>query len=378
MRGNIIDYVRDYGKYDFKEMPFNEVDALVLAKFVYLKLEKIIQPGHCRKYAMSVQELCEHPDLDVLFEQDDNEELDRALFREMSASKRFGTMKCTNVIADTSLQEETQFMAMTCILPNENRKVVFRGTDNTLIGWKENFNMAFQSPIAGQKSAQKYLKKVMRWNRRTIDVIGHSKGGNLAVYAAMKVSWFMQSRIVHIYNLDGPGFRSEVFARNKYKRVIGKIIKIVPQTCLVGGLLESHGSYKAVRSVGNIIEQHFLYSWQVEEGSLVYVDNPSDIYQIVDENLNNLLMSLSKKDLEIVVNTLYQNFVGPNDVYLKDAKKGIIKKIYNLQKMEGEKKEVIEVVLQKIITCFAERFLEDRERIRKERIDDLQAFFTKR
>lgn len=336
MRGNIIDYVKDYGKYDFKEMPFNEVDALVLAKFVYLKLEKIIQPGHCRKYAMSLQELCVHPELDVLFEQDDNEELDRALFREMSASKRFGTMKCTNVIADTSLKEETQFMAMTCILPNENRKVVFRGTDNTLIGWKENFNMAFECPVFGQKRAQEYLKRAMFWGLYRADVIGHSKGGNLAVYAAMMANKFMQSRIVHIYNLDGPGFRSEVFAKSNYGRIVHKIKKYIPRVCMVGILLDTRSSYSVVDSDGSPVTQHDLYSWPVNKANLVCTEDEKRIHRVFSERVIDKLLSAPKEELEATVNKAYQ------------------------------------------MICSGKRVVEETSQFFNDAFDDLQAFFTKR
>ena len=336
MRGNIIDYVKDYGKYDFKEMPFNEVDALVLAKFVYLKLEKIIQPGHCRKYAMSVQELCEHPDLDVLFEQDDNEELDRALFREMSASKRFGTMKCTNVIADTSLQEETQFMVVTCILPNGKRKVVFRGTDGSLIGWKENFNMAFECPVSGQKRAQEYLKRAMFWGLYRVDIIGHSKGGNLAVYAAMKANKFMQKRIVHIYNLDGPGFRSEVFAESNYDRIVHKIKKYIPRVCMVGILLDTRSSYRVVDSDGSPITQHDLYSWPVNKANLVCTEDEKRIHRVFSERFIDKLLSMPKEELEATVNKTYQ------------------------------------------MICSGKRVLEETSQFFNGAFEDLQAFFAKR
>lgn len=347
MRGNIIDYVHNYGMFDFKALPFQEVDALVLARFVYLKVENIIQPGYAKCDAMTLTELQAHPKVEQLFViGDDDEENDRALFGEMCASKRFGSMICAYVVAKTSVELETQFMAMSCIFPDGSTKVLFRGTDGTAIGWKENFNMAFQCPVMAQKSAAEYLQRVMRLKRGRFDVIGHSKGGNLAVYATIYGNWFMQRRISRIYNLDGPGFRSEVFANSNYMGILPKIIKIIPRTCAVGMLLESHSTYKAVDTKGFFMAQHDLYAWPVDRTELVYIDDEAKIQRIFDERLCEKLMSLPKEDLEDVVNSLYQTIVVSDDAGSWDSR--LKKRLTALKSIEGETWDILQGILHTI------------------------------
>ena len=189
MIGNIVEYVHSYGYFDFKALPFSTVDALVLAQFVYLKMESLLpvmmpdQPP-CHR-AVTLKEMKEDPEAEQLFADSRFEVNNRALFYAMCESNRYGNMKCMYCADHICTENETQFMALTCILSDGSVKVLYRGTDETIIGWKEDFNMAFQYPIPGQEASQAYLERVSQYVKKDFDLIGHSKGGNLAVYAAM-------------------------------------------------------------------------------------------------------------------------------------------------------------------------------------------------
>lgn len=149
MIGNIIEYVHSYGYFDLEVLPFSGVDALVLAQFVYLKLEGIVGDFTLGAKALTLKEIQAHKKVEKLFSDPRWEENNRALFKEMCESKRFGNMKCMYCADNICMESETQFMAMTCEFPDGSVKVLYRGTDETIIGWKEDFNMAFQHPIPG-------------------------------------------------------------------------------------------------------------------------------------------------------------------------------------------------------------------------------------
>lgn len=310
MVGNIIEYVHSYGYFGFDVLPFGAVDALVLAQFVYLNIEEVIpvfkQGEGMDPVTVTLQALKEHPQRERLFSDPRYEANNRALFFEMCESKRFGTMKCLYCVSRYAVEEETQFMALTCELEDGSRKIIYRGTDGTIIGWKEDFNMAFQYPIPGQKASLAYLEQVIQTFDGTFDLIGHSKGGNLAVYAAMHLDTSVQQRIGTIYNLDGPGFRTEVYQMGDFEAIAAKIQKIIPYSSIVGMLLENHGVYRVVASKNIGFLQHDPYSWLIDRIDFQYMEQMNQKQRMMDENLNAWVMALTKEEVEQFVNALYQ------------------------------------------------------------------------
>lgn len=306
MIGNIIDYVYAYGFFDFKALPFGAVDALVLAQFAYLKVDGLVDTLRTDARPVTLKELYEHPDKEKLFADPRWETQNRALFENMCNSKRYADMQCLYSVDFVSKEEEFQFAAVTCILNDGSIKVVYRGTDETIVGWKEDFNMSFQYPIPGQQYGQHYLEQVAKFTEGELDVLGHSKGGNLAVYAAMHVSEEVQQRVGHIYNLDGPGFRSEVYRMGYFEQIADRIIKIIPRSSIVGMILENHGEYKVVDSKSIGLLQHDPFSWLIDRIDFVYVEQMDKGHRIMDESLNEWIASLSKEEVSGVVNTLYQ------------------------------------------------------------------------
>ena len=166
--------------------------------------------------------------------------------------------------------------------------------------------MAFQHPIPGQEAGKAYLQQVAEYITGDFDLIGHSKGGNLAVYAAMCAPEKIQKRITKIYNLDGPGFRTEVYGTGSFEKIADRIIKIIPRSSIVGMLLENHGDYKVVDSDGISLLQHDPYSWLVDRIDFVYAEEMDARHRMLDESLSEWVMSLPKEEVECFVNTLYQ------------------------------------------------------------------------
>lgn len=379
MIGNMIEYVHAYGYFDFEALPFGAVDALVLAQFVYLNLENVLpvmeQGKEPDDTAVTLRQLQKYEKIDTIFSDPRYEANNRALFLEMCESKRFGTMKCMYCANRYCTEDETQFMALTCVLSDGSVKIVYRGTDGTIIGWKEDFNMAFQYPIPGQQASLEYLQKAAEKVTGTIDLIGHSKGGNLAVYAAMTSPISIQDRIGQIYNLDGPGFRTEVYQMGGFERISSKIQKIIPYSSIVGMLLENHGSYRVVASKNISFLQHDPYSWQIDRIDFQYMEQMNEKQRIMDENLNEWAMSLPKEEVENFVNALYQIVAASEATDLVSFTKNWSKSLSGMagaiQNLDEETKNCIHRTMKGIIKTSRSRIWAETEQYLHSKIEGL-------
>ena len=375
MIGNIIEYVHSYGFFDFEALPFSAVDALVLAQFVYIKIDGLVDGVKADSNPVTLKEMAQHPEAERLFADTRFEENNRALFYAMCESKRFGEMKCLYCADYICVENETQFMAVTCILSDGSVKVLYRGTDETIIGWKEDFNMAFQYPIPGQQSGRRYLERVAGYISADFDLIGHSKGGNLAVYAAMHASEKVQQRIQHIYNLDGPGFRTEVYSMGYFEKIADRIVKIIPRSSIVGMILENHGEYKVVDSKSIGFLQHDPFSWLIDRIDFVYVDHIDKTHRVMDESLNAWVMSLSTEEVSGFVNTLYQ-IVSASEAtdlisFTKNWTKSLAGMAGAIQNLDEETKNNMYSIMKRLASVSRERIREEAGSFFQNKIEGL-------
>lgn len=317
--GTILDYIREYGDYTFSEKPLNEVDSLVLCQFAYLKFDGIVPGAGEHGDAVSMGFLENHQDKDRLFADERYRENNTALFRGMLDSARFSTLRMNYYVNMIETDKETQFSAVTFFLEDGTIYAAYRGTDETIIGWKEDFNLAFSKPVTGQLRSVEYLNEVASEFEKPFFMGGHSKGGNFATYAAMNCKEEIRNRIVKIYNHDGPGFRPEIRKQGNYDEIAGKVVKIIPHSSLVGMLLESHAAgYMVVESRSFGLLQHDPYSWLVREDEFVRV---KDIYKgrrFMDETLNEWILSLNEEQIHSFVDTLYEVVSASKAVTLID------------------------------------------------------------
>jgi hypothetical protein len=174
-----------------------------------------------------------------------------------------------------SFDEAEQFSALVFSTDENTHFVAFSGTDDTLIGWKEDLEMSFREVVPAQRSAVEYLELVMSHLPGVFYLGGHSKGGNLAVFAAANIPAEMQPSILLMYNNDGPGFQRSVIESPGYQRVTDKIINFLPQSSVVGMLLNQSGHYQVVDSNESGIMQHNAFSWEVVGTNFVYEDGLS-------------------------------------------------------------------------------------------------------
>lgn len=306
MANTLATYVRDYGDYTFMEKPMNDVDSLVLCQFCYLKFDGLVPLVTEYKKSVSIRALAAHALYDDLFLDKRYEKDNRELFAAMLASRRYCNLKMNCYINIVEPEWETQFSAVTFLLEDSTIYVAYRGTDETIVGWKEDFNMAFQSPVPGQAYAVKYLNMVAKKFFSNFYIGGHSKGGNLAVYAAMNCTEKVQERIIKIYSMDGPGFREDVLEKHKYEVIADRIVKILPQSSLVGMLFETSPHYKVVESKTFGLLQHNPYTWMIEGDDFLYAKGIYESQKFANTAVNEWLMAMDDSERKMFVNTLYQ------------------------------------------------------------------------
>ena len=306
MAGTIIDYIKTYGTRSFLEEPVNEVDSLILCQFAYLKFDGMVPDVRENKSSVTLKQLFQHKDYEKLFKNTWFVRNNKRLFQAMLESRRYGNLKMNSYVNIIETEYETQFSAITFFLEDSTVFVVYRGTDESLVGWKEDLNMAFMDPIPGQAYSVKYLNIVASRFHRPFYVAGHSKGGNLAVYASMNCVKDIQDRIIKIYNMDGPSFRPEVLEKYDYAAVKERTVKIIPHSSLVGMLFENTMDYRVVKSKALGLLQHDPFSWHVRYGRFADIKQVFEGQKFMDDTLNEWILSLDEKQIRTFVDTLYQ------------------------------------------------------------------------
>lgn len=306
MSDTIHSYLKEYGDISFSERPMNHVDSLLLCQFAYLKFDGLVPDIGEDKPSVTLTELDRHPDREGLFADERFEKDNRELFEGMLSGRRFRNIKLNCHINVVEKEWEAQFSAVTVILEDGTIYVVFRGTDETIVGWKEAFNMAFLSPVPGQALSVKYLNMVTERFSAPFYVGGHSKGGNLAVYSAMNCVPQVQERILKIYSMDGPGFRPEVLKECGYDRIADRVVKLLPHSSVIGMIFEWDTGYQVVESRSFSLAQHNPYNWKIKNGEFVAAEDIYERARLTDNAINEWLISQNEDRIKLFVDTLYQ------------------------------------------------------------------------
>ena len=302
---NIIDYVKEWGKYSFAEKPFNEVDSLALCQMMYFNYEEFVPGLEERNVPVGIQSIYVHPDRDRILDDYWYRENNKELFASVAQSRRFGNLKMNYYVNIINEETQTQFSAMTYILEDKNAYIAYRGTDATIIGWKEDLNLAFSKPLHSQQLAVEYMDRVAGYIGGSFYTGGHSKGGNLAVYAAMNCTPETREGLIRVFNNDGPGFRPEIRELGHYEEIADRVIKFIPRSSLVGTILEDQDDYEIVESRGVGMLQHNAYSWKIENGAFLRAKNMTNGKLLRDAALNEWILSLSDSEIHAFVDTLY-------------------------------------------------------------------------
>lgn len=288
---NLFDYLNWRGDLTFGNVPLCPVDALTFSALPYIRMEGIVPTS---AFAQPVR----LSDAAALYfttpkGKKDPDSNHHKLLRALAASARFGPLRMVTAQKLLDRDKGIQFAGITILLPGQNLFVAFEGTDNTLVGWEEDFRMSYECPVPAQLRAVEYLREVAAANPlRRIFVGGHSKGGNLAMYAAVHCGPEFRHRIRAVYNNDGPGFCDDTLSTAEYAEMRARIHTYLPQSSIVGVLLEHDTNYKVVKSSAMGLAQHDLYSWEVSGGDFVYTTERTafgrQTEEIVDRFVNDL------------------------------------------------------------------------------------------
>ena len=296
MSENILDYLEKFGDKTFERLPFGEVDALILSQFAYLKFDGLVPGPDESDSFITLKSIKKNTDFDRLFTDTRYEKVNRKLFSLMVSGKRFGGISLAHYVNIVDTKRDIQFSAVTFKLPGGTGFVAYRGTDENVVGWKEDFNLSIMDRIPGEKEAVGYLKKASGLLSGDFYVGGHSKGGLLSVYASSLVPDPIKKRIMNVYSFDGPAVREEFREKIGYESIRDRIIKCVPQSSLVGMLFETDNIYSVVKSSGKGVGQHDPYTWVVKDIDLDHLKSLKKSAVIISNALRQWLSNIDMED----------------------------------------------------------------------------------
>ena len=307
---NMLDYIKEFGHVSFEERAFSEIDALVLTELEYLPLEKVVPSDENGENFVTVKEIAEYMQEHKQELFDENPMMITEERHEVSQviadAPRFQSLKFFGVVSEWDKDTTKQFAAVTVEVEPSVRLVVFRGTDETLIGWKEDFLMTYSPLVAAQTDAKEYLAKQASLWDGDLMVSGHSKGGNLAIYAAATQEEDVQLRIVDIFCLDSPGLYRSVLETKGYQNIVPLAMRYIPQDSLVGLMLESEVPYVIVKSNATGAMQHSAMTWEIEDGQFIKMEKLTKNSQLNDQTFKKWTESVSDEELELFWNVFFE------------------------------------------------------------------------
>ncbi len=320
--GTLYDYLNWRGDLTFSQAPMNEVDSLIFSLLTYLDLKGIVPEAHDGAKvpikAAANSFFAKYPDykkmsLGVMVPKETLK-----FFHTVKETRRFANVEMRAHVNVIDLKREMQFSATTFFPDDGTMLVAFRGTDDTIIGWKENFNMSFLPVVPAQLAAAEYLDEAAANFEGDIRLTGHSKGGNLAVFAATHCKNETKKRIVRAWSNDGPGFGTAILNDPDYIEMRPVIRSLVPQSSVVGMLLEHDENYTVVKSRQAGLLQHDGFSWNVMGNSFVHLQTVTGECKRIDHTLNEWIKKMTPEQREQFTDALYQVLSANNAATLTD------------------------------------------------------------
>lgn len=317
---NIIDYIEWRGDLSFENSPINEIDDIIFARFSYLpfKYIELKEIDTIENIALEMKDL----DIENYLWNDD-----KVFLQKIGNCKRFKDIKVSDYIEIFDEAAEKQFAAITLWIQKNQKYISFRGTDSSLVGWKEDINMGFKKDVPSQKEAVKYLSSMAEKYKDDLIIGGHSKGGNLAVYSAVFCKDSVKNRIERVINADGPGFDKSVILTDNYKKILNKIQTYIPQSSIVGRLLEHEEEYQVVKSIQKGIMQHDIYSWEIEPTKLIRIPTVTNNSEIFNGIVSDWLKNTTPEQRENFINMIYEIIMETQAQRTSDFRVEIAKKI---------------------------------------------------
>lgn len=353
---NINDYLDWRGDISFCDLPVGEVDALIFSLLSYINLEGIVPESgdglsmsdvvaaYVEKYPspkdrylglIMIQEACD-------------------LLIRLPKSRRFAEVKMRSYVNEVCEECEMQFSAVSFLLPNDTTVIAFRGTDDNIVGWKEDFQLSFRREVPSHKRAVEYILANADDRRRKLYTVGHSKGGHLSVWGAVHSHKRIRNKILAAYSFDGPGFLPEVIQSEQYREMSDRIHTLIPQSSLVGLLLDNDRSFQIVKSRRSGVFQHNSMYWEIMGGNFVRLDQLSARGVKNDTVLRERIARLSSEEREKFTEVIFDVISATGAKTLSELNDGKLKNAITVIKaaneIDKETKEAVGALLAEMLS----------------------------
>ena len=374
--GNIMDYISWRGDLTFAQSPFNEVDNLILACFSYVNLDRI--PAVTRQKGIELKKLVkEFKKLHTIKEL----EADKSFIRlapfmmfEMAESVRFGNCVIRNYVNEIVTEAEQQFSAVEIVLDDGTSYISFRGTDDTIIGWKEDFNLS-TGVVPAQERAVEYMQRISDKVSGMLRVGGHSKGGNLAIYGSVMCK-SAHDKILEIYSNDGPGFSKEFQESPETAEMMPKIIRIIPEYSIIGTLLEHEKQPIIVASTSRGLLQHDGFSWEVQGPGLVRRDSLNKTALRFIEILHKWIDGMDTEQKRLLIEDLFATLQASGYENLSEVQSGGIKSLAAMVKRLDKFAPESRGMMQELLTAICGGWLEQLQENTKDKLSAIPQSFS--
>lgn len=354
---NLLHYIKEVAHQHFYDIPLNPLDILALTEITYLPFDGLVSNETRLEKGKRLDHVIDEFEA---MEQKKKPRLSVSIIPErlqllglLKTAKRFKAIKLFAYVHEYDREEEKQFAAMSFKVCQNQVVTVFRGTDDTIIGWKEDFHMSYMTEVPAQQAATRYLTKVASHTKQDLYVAGHSKGGNLAIYASSHLPASYQQRICQIIAYDSPGVHSSVIQSPGYQAIQKKMLPIIPQNSIVGMLLETPQNTKIVKSNAFGLLQHISFSWEVDGTDFAAAPALTNKSLQIDKTLKTWTNSLSEEELKQFFDLLFGILLDAGIEHISDFTINVPKKIQLLteqqQNLSNQEKEMIDTLFRRLI-----------------------------
>lgn len=349
---NINDYLLWRGDIPInKYAKFNEIDSMILARFSYLRFDKI---------RVNKEETIES--ISNKMKDLDNDEFryngDKELITNLGQSDRFKNMIVTDYIQINDKDNEKQFGAVTVHISDSEMYISFIGTDSTIYGWKEDFNMAFMDDVPCQIAGKDYSQKIAnKYPGKKIRIGGHSKGGNVAIYSAITMPQDMQDRIIKVYNYDGPGFNKEIINKYGNSKIIKKLETYIPQDSIIGRIMNHQEKTTISLSIEKGILQHDIYSWQVLGDDMLKSEKNTQTSEDLNNMFDEWLKTTTNEQRKIFFDSVFELFYATDANTFGDISKSLSKSLPKISQKYKEMPEQDKKAITEMIKLFVSLYM---------------------
>ena len=349
---DMFDYIKWRGDLSFYQSRFCAVDGLVLSSLTFINFDAL-GGGEDICIKAATEDYCpsgsyDDTDFGLIVP---TIKINK-LFCKCGPTKRFGSIVVSDFVEKIDAEEGIQFAAMTFHISRDRMVVAFRGTDDSIIGWREDCCLSYLEEIPAQGMAVRYISRIAnKYPGKKIIVVGHSKGGNLSLYSALKCPEEVSERIIRAYSFDGPGLSKEMMSNERYHAMKNRLEIILPQSAYVGVMFERGERFSVIKSTGRGLFQHDPFTWEIDGASLVPMNELSTVGKLHEARFRDRMEELTAEDRRAVVEMLFDSISASGIKTLSELRERGFAKVLSVIKTYGtydkEKRELVRTLLFK-------------------------------